>query len=200
MGAPFKTLITENSLVSVLNRAKYPLSIRCLHWLRALLILGLIATGWYMTRLPESDMATASFLYPNHKQFGVLVWLLAVVHLTLRWQYKKRLPTAPSGLTAWEKILSHAIHWLLIVLTLLVPLLGYSLSSSFTQSDGIPFFFIEQLPQLLPKNDAAFAVFQMLHRYGAYLMLACIALHVAGALKHRLLDKGKETDVLQRML
>lgn len=56
---------------------RYPLPIRCLHWLRAILVLGLIVSGWYMTGLPESDMATSSFLYPNHKQFGVLVWLLA---------------------------------------------------------------------------------------------------------------------------
>ncbi|KJF73720.1 cytochrome b [Agrobacterium arsenijevicii] len=188
-----------SSLIKTSLAAKYPLPVRCLHWLRALLIIGLIASGWYMTSLPESDMATASFLYPNHKQFGVLVWLLALVHLALRWRYKKIMPTTPPALAPWEKMLSHAVHWMLITLTLVVPLLGYSLSSSFSQSDGVPFFFIQHLPELLPKNDAAFAVFDALHKYGAYLMLACIALHVAGSLKHRLMDRGGETDVIPRM-
>lgn len=76
---------------------KYPWSIRIFHWLRALLILGLLVTGWYMTRLPESSMDTASFLYFNHKQFGILVWLSAVVHLALRWRYNAILPHAPLG-------------------------------------------------------------------------------------------------------
>ncbi|MBA8879308.1 cytochrome b [Phyllobacterium myrsinacearum] len=179
---------------------KYPPSIRILHWLRAFLVLCLIATGWYMTRLSESDMNIASFLYPNHKQFGVLVWLLALVHLALRWRYAAALPRPPDMLTRWEKWLSQAVHRLLMTLTLLVPLLGYSLSSSFAQSDGVPFFFVSHIPEILPKNDTAFVLFQALHKYAAYLMLACIFLHVAGAVKHRLQDKRGETDVLSRML
>jgi cytochrome b561 len=83
---------------------------------------------------------------------------------------------------------------------LLVPLMGYLLSSTFTESDGVPFFFISRLPDFVPKNDAAFAVFQTLHKYSAYTLLACIVFHVAGALKHRFHDKGGETDVLPRML
>jgi cytochrome b561 len=64
----------------------------------------------------------------------------------------------------------------------------------------VPFFFIGQLPELLPKNDDAFEVFGELHEYGAYILLSLIVLHVAGAIKHRITDKGGETDVLPRML
>lgn len=190
--------MTEEPLKSRIT--KYPPSMRILHWLRAVLILGLLVSGWYMTRLPEDNVATSAFLYPNHKQFGVLVWLLALVHLTLRWRYRTVIPNPPSNLAPWEKWLSHLIHQLIIALTLITPLLGYSLSSSFTQSDGVPFFFTSQIPELVPKNDAAFAVFQTLHRYSAYTLLACIILHLAGALKHRLQDKNGSTDVLPRML
>lgn len=180
--------------------AKYPLSIRVLHWVRAVLVVGLIASGWYMTGLSENEMDTAMFLYPNHKQFGVLVWLLAIVHLTLRWRYKAVLPATPDALKPWEKHLSYIMHKLIITLTIAVPMLGYSMSSSFTESDGVPFFFISHIPEILPKNDEAFAVFQSLHEYGAYILLACIVLHVAGALKHRLCDKNGPTDVLPRMI
>jgi cytochrome b561 len=174
---------------------------RVLHWLRAIIILGLIWCGWYMTRLPETTpMETFNLFYPNHKQFGVLVWLLALVHLALRWSNRHNLPQTPSGLSGWEKTLSHFVHRLIIALTLLIPVLGYSMSSSFTQSDGVPFFFISHVPEVLPKNDAAFEVFRVLHRYSAYALLVLIVLHVAGAVKHRLQDKGGETDVLPRML
>jgi len=176
---------------------KYPLSLRILHWVRALVILGLIACGLTMTRLPENHLSDV--LYANHKQFGILVWLLALVHLALRWRYRTVLPHSPEALTGWEKWLSHAVHRAIMALVLLIPLLGYSMSSSFTQSDGVPFFF-GQLPELLPKNDHAFVVFQALHKYSAYLLLALVALHAAGAAKHRLLDKGGATDVLPRML
>ena len=145
-------------------------------------------------------MDASTFFYHNHKQFGVLVWLLALVHLALRWRYRVSMPRPPLALAPWEKCLSQVIHRLLIALTLLVPLLGYSLSGSLTQSDGVPFFFASHIPELLPKNDAAFVVFQALHKYAAYALLACIFLHLAGALKHRLQDKSGETDVLARML
>lgn len=180
--------------------AKYPLSMRLLHWTRAAIILGLIWSGWYMTRLPETTpMETFDLFYPNHKQFGVLIWLLALVHLTLRWRNRATLPQTPSTLTGWEKTLSHLVHRLIMALTLIIPLLGYSMSSSFTQSDGVPFFFVE-LPELLPKNDAAFEIFDMLHQYSAYVLLGLIVLHIAGSAKHRLQDKGGESDVLPRML
>lgn len=180
---------------------KYPLSMRVLHAVRAVIILGLIASGWYMMSFPEdvTPPPIVDVLFPNHKQFGVLVWLLAVVHLVIRWQNRARLPHSPEGLKPWEKLLSHIIHRLIMAMTLITPLLGYSMSSSFTQSDGVPFFFFGKLPELLPKNDKAFEIFETLHAYSAYFLLSLIVLHVAGALKHRLLDRGGETDVLPRM-
>lgn len=178
---------------------KYPASIRILHWVRAILIFGLLATGWFMTGRVEGD-ATAELLYPNHKQFGVLVWLLALVHLTLRWRHATVLPDAPDALKPWEKWHSHATHRLLIVLTIATPMLGFAMSSSLPDGDGVPFFFVARLPEFLPKTEAAFLVFQALHKYSAYLLLGCVVLHVAGALKHRLDDKRGDTDVLPRIL
>ena len=86
------------------------------------------------------------------------------------------------------------------MLLIVVPLMGYSMSSTFTQSDGVPFFFFGQLPELLPKNDRWFEVFQLLHRIFAYALLVLIVLHVAGALKHRFVDRDEDADVLRRML
>jgi cytochrome b561 len=91
-------------------------------------------------------------------------------------------------------------HRAMYVLLIIVPLMGYSMSSTFTQSDGVPFFFFGQLPELLPKNDRWFEVFQLLHRVLAYALLALLVLHVAGVLKHRFMDKDVDADVLRRML
>ena len=187
---------TQNEVAA----AKYPMSMRLLHWFRAVLILGLIWSGWYMTGLPETTpMETFDLFYPNHKQFGLVVWLLALTHLVIRWNNRRILPQTPQSLKPWEKTLSHVVHRSIMALTILTPMFGYAMSSSFTQSDGVPFFGLE-VPELLPKNDDAFAVYHDLHEYSAYVLLALVVLHVAGAMKHRFHDKGGETDVLPRML
>lgn len=179
------------------NTDKYPASMRALHWLRAVVVIGTLAAGLVMVNLPDDLPAKFETLYPNHKQFGLLALLLALAQLLLRRQ--KRVPEPPMSLSPWERSLSRFAHRALYVLLIVVPLMGYSMSSTFTQSDGVPFFF-GHLPELLPKNDRWFEVFQMLHRFLAYALLGLVVLHVAGALKHRFMDKNEQTDVLRRML
>lgn len=175
---------------------RYPFAMRALHWLRALLLLGLIALGWYMTALP--DTAPIKFaLYPVHKQLGVTVLIVAVVALIVR--TRSTYPAEPRSLSRWEAVLSHVTHRALLVLAIIVPLMGYAMSSSYVDSDGVPFLFL-MLPELLPKSDLGFTVFQWLHRVLAYALLGLALLHVVGALKHRLLERGRETDVVGRML
>lgn len=176
---------------------RYPLALRLLHWLRAVLILGLLAVGFVMTSLPDTVVFKFNVLYPMHKQFGVTVALVLLVQLALR--ARGGLPTAPAGLKPWERHLSHGVHYLMLALALVVPLMGYAMSSSFTQSDGVPFFGLE-LPELLPKNDHAFAIFHTLHKVLAYTLAVLVALHVAGVIKHRFFDADKANDVLPRML
>ncbi len=132
----------------------------------------------------------------------MLAWLLVLAQALLRWRARaqQRLPAAPAALQAWERVLSHLVHRALYGLMLVVPLMGYAMSSSFTQRDGVPFFFFGHLPELLPKDDVMFERFQWLHRVLAYALLGLLVLHVAGAVKHRLQHRGSQADVLRRML
>lgn len=176
---------------------KYPIQLRLLHWVRAVLVIAQLWMGWTMVRLNDAVPAKFDWYYPTHKQFGILTLLVVLVQLAIR--SMKTLPAPPAGLATWEKKCSKAAHYLLYGLAIVVPLMGYSMSSTYTQSDGVPFFLI-QLPELLPKNDNWFRVFQWLHRTLAYTLLALIVLHVLGALKHRFLDADPRNDVLRRML
>lgn len=186
----------EHTLAS--EPSRYPASMRWVHWLRALVVISLLAVGLLMVNLPDELPLKFEVLYPNHKQFGVLALLLALAQLLLR--TRSRLPGPPAGLAPWEHLASKLAHRAMMVLLILVPLMGYSMSSTFTQSDGVPFFFFGHLPELLPKNDRWFEVFQLLHRVLAYALLALLVLHVAGVLKHRYMDKDARADVLPRML
>jgi len=177
---------------------RYPRSLRILHWLRAVIILGLITAGWLMTSLADEVPAKYELLYPWHKSFGILAFLVVILQLAIRAR-TQRLPEPPETLPRHERILARAVHRAIYVLLVVVPLMGYSMSSTFTMSDGV-FFFGTNLPELLPKNDAWFVVFQWLHKVLAYTLLALITLHVIGALKHRFLDRDARNDVLPRML
>ncbi|WFU75091.1 cytochrome b/b6 domain-containing protein [Bradyrhizobium sp. CB2312] len=63
---------------------KYPAALRILLWVRALLILGLIAAGWTMTVLDDALAPKFNLLYPWHKSFGVLVFLIVLAQLAIR--------------------------------------------------------------------------------------------------------------------
>jgi cytochrome b561 len=176
---------------------KYPLSMRVIHWTMAVIIMGMILAGWTMVRMDDATPAKFDHFYPWHKSFGILVLMLAITRFAVR--STSIVPALPDGLAGWERRASKIAHVLLYVLMVIVPVMGYSMSSSYTQSDGV-FFFGTMLPELLPKNDARYEVFQLLHRVLAYTLLALITIHVIGALKHRFLDRHRDTDVLQRML
>ncbi|MET4897171.1 cytochrome b [Sphingomonadaceae bacterium jetA1] len=176
---------------------RYSLPMRLIHWTRAPVILGLLALGWIMTSLPDTLSAKFEWMYPVHKEFGVLAFCIGIVALIVR--ARTAVPRHPAGLARWEVTLSSFVQYAMLTLALVVPLMGYAMSSSFTQSDGVPFFGIE-LPELLPKNDNAFHLFAWLHKTLAYTLLGLVVLHIAGAIKHRLLDRDRDADVLPRML
>jgi len=180
------------------GNTRYPRRVRWLHWLMAVIILGMLAVGFTMVHLIDDAVPVKfDWLYPYHKSFGMLALILVLIRLAVR--RSARLPGLPRSLPPWERRLAKAAHVALYTLMVLVPLMGYSLSSSFTQSDGVYFFGVN-LPELLPKNDARYAVFERLHAIFAYTLLALIILHVFGALKHRFLDRDEDKDVLKRIL
>lgn len=176
---------------------KYPLSMRLLHWLMAAIILGMVWAGWTMVSMDDHVPAKFELFYPWHKSFGMLVLLLVLARLTLR--ARSSIPPLPAGLSPWETKAAKAAHVVLYSLMIAVPCMGYSLSSSYTQSDGV-FFFAFNLPELLPKSDPRYEVFRVLHRWLAYTLLVVVALHALAALKHRYLERDRKNDVLSRML
>lgn len=177
---------------------RYPTSLRVLHWVRAALVAGLLWAGWHMTGLNDEVASKYELYYPWHKSFGVLAFLVVLIQIALRLK-AARLPQPPVTLAQYERVLSQLAQRAMYVLLVIVPLMGYSMSSTYTMSDGV-FFFGVNLPELLTKNDDVFVVFQWLHKVLAYTLLGLIILHVAGALKHRFYDKNPRNDVLRRML
>ena len=164
----------------------HPVSV-LLHWVLGLALIGLFAVGLYMTDLPFSPQRLK--LYNWHKWAGVT--LLALSALRLVWRLTHRPPPLPPAVEAamprWQKLAHHATHHGLYLLFFAVPLLGWAYSSA----AGVPIvlFGVLPLPDFVPVSEELAGLIKPLHKWSAFAMMALVLLHVAGALKHQLIDR-----------
>lgn len=179
-----------------MNTTKYPAALRVLHWVMAILIIGLLCVGFYMANLP-AEVPNKYDLYPWHKSFGLLVMLLVLIRLPVRW--RGPIPEDAPGLQAWEHKLSKLVHVLLYAAMLLMTFSGYLMSSFHPQIDGIEMFGLFKVPDITSKDKGLSGVMHEVHEVVAISFCVLLALHIAAVIKHRLFD-GPEKDVLPRML
>ncbi|HYA20649.1 MAG TPA: cytochrome b [Burkholderiales bacterium] len=171
--------------------AKYPLSTVALHWMLVALVFALYGLGWHMVGIPKGT-PPVSYFYNLHKSIGLLagipiVWLIC-------WRLTHVAPPLPGTIPAWQVKATKANHLMFYVCLVVMTLSGF-IESNFTKY-GIKFFGY-QLPLLGWEDKAIYYLFNRIHVYTSYLFAALIALHVAAALRHLLLEKD---GVFQRML
>ncbi len=173
---------------------KYSLSARILHWSMAIVIIGLLGMGIYMKEFLDKEAPNRMMIYNLHKSFGVLILILILIRFLNR--LKNKPPHLPYTLPKYERILAHLAHIALYIFMVIVPLSGYLMSNSF----GYPaMFFGYEMPFLIAKNFDHGKVFAEIHEVAAYSLLAVVALHILGVIKHRFFDIP-ENDVLKRMI
>lgn len=164
-----------------------------LHWLVGLAILGLCALGIYMVRTESWD------LYHIHKSIGLLALVLIVIRLA--WRIRNGLPKPAGQYSQLEHRASKSVHWLLLLGTLALPLTGMVYSGA--SGHGLGIFSLNLFPanyvagQAIPFHAALSDLGQAMHSYLGYTLLGLVALHVAGALKHHVVDRDM---TLARML
>lgn len=159
-----------------------------LHWLMAFLIIGLLIVGFYMSSLPFG--LDKLKLYGLHKEFGILVLILAVARLG--WRIKNINPELD---IFWlERLAARSMHWALYIFMLAMPLTGWLLTSA----AGLPpsFFGIFSLPLLITPDRDKMVFLSLVHEWLAYGLIAALCIHTAAALKHHFIDKD---DILRRM-
>ena len=170
---------------------RYTRTAIALHWLIALLILAALPLGLYMTGLKLSPVKLK--LYAYHKWLGITVALLAIARLA--WRRHHPAPPPPPAMPAWQVQAATAIHHLLYLLMLLVPLVGWLMSSA--KGFQTVYLGFIPVPDLLAKNEALGDLLAIIHASLAYLLAGLVAVHAAAALKHHLVDRD---DVLTRIL
>jgi len=162
-----------------------------LHWLIAILIFTTFPLGVYMHDLPLSPDKLR--LYSWHKWIGVTIFLLAVVRVS--WRSVHPPPPLLATMPPWEKFVAHAVHYLLYLLILAIPLSGWLMSSA--KGVQTVWFGVLPLPDLVTKDKELGDALEEVHESLNFLLLGLVVAHIAGALKHQFVERD---DTLSRML
>ena len=170
---------------------RYTRTAMLLHWLMAVLILGLFGLGIYMADLPLSPQKLK--LYSYHKWAGITVLLLALGRVA--WRIGHKPPPLPASQARWQQRAAHAGHGLLYVLIFAAPLTGWMMSSAL----GFPvvWFGVLPLPDLIDKNKELGELLKLVHSYLNYAFIVVVTGHALAAIKHQWLDRD---GMLSRML
>lgn len=168
--------------------ASYGLLARTLHWLTALLIFVAFPLGYLANNTPLTDetaIARVFTLFSWHKTIGIVVLLIGLARIG--WSLTQPRP-APMPHARWEHVLAAFTHWTLTIALIAVPLTGWLAHSASPGLSPIRLPVPQALP-FVPATPESAAGLGGIHWVATKLLAVAILLHIAGALKHALIDR-----------
>lgn len=145
-----------------------------IHWWMAMFYLILLASGWIMLKL-DDKISWRELMFAAHKSLGVLVLLLLGwrLYLLVRvWarKYSKRFPKLTGN---WY--FKTALHSLLYLMMLIVPLSGYWLANAYAANNvnlfGVP------MPDIFPADSDAISSASAAHSRTSKAFAIAIFIH-----------------------
>ena len=181
--------MASTALPSHRSRSGYSRVAIALHWTIAALILGNIAGAILSEGVGKE---AAGVIMSIHKPVGLTVLALSLARLG--WRVAHGFPRLPDSTPTWDAVFARTTHVAFYFLMTAVPLAGWAMVSAGPRP--LSYFGLFDVPKLpVSKATAGFA--HEAHVVLGLSTLALVVLHVAGALKHQLVDRD---DVLHRML
>ena len=189
--------------------ARYTKTAKFLHWLIAIAIFGMFALGWFMEGLPKEapkqmaydlfdwglftwqlseEASPRTFYFNLHKSIGVTIFTLILFRIF--WRLTHKAPALLASYKAWESKLAKNVHRLLYVLMVALPLSGAVMAVA--SKYGIKWFGLEFIGGL--DNTPLREAFKDVHEIVGLVILLIIIVHIAGALKHKFIDKDETLD------
>ena len=171
------------------NAGRFDQTSIALHWMTVVLILAQLATAWLLNEAGDD----ASALLTAHRSMGILTWIIVAARCIWRCGFA-HLPPFPASMPKLQQGVAKLNEYGLYALLLVQPLTGLG----HTLLRGRPFALLAwQVPAFLSRDKTVAHLFQSIHEFGAWALLALIVLHAAAALFHGLILRD---GVLQRML
>ena len=172
------------------GRLHYGATAKTFHWAVAALIAIQLPLGWLMPDIEPDTVPGVTISV--HISIGMSILALVV----LRFLWRVLHPVAPeSGLPAWQRISSEAVHWLLYLTVLATTLSGWCFAS--TRGWTIYLYGVAPLPRLVPKGSPLGDELGELHEPLTWALLILVAIHIAAALVHLFVYRDR---VMHRML
>lgn len=170
----------------------YTRTARALHWLVVALLIAQFAIAWTMPDIGRNTPVTN--LISLHFSVGILILLVVVVRLAGRTAHPE--PKPEEDVPQWQITSARVVHWLLYLLLLALPILGWINAS--WRGMPISFFGLSALPRIVATRAPGWGWTGDVHALLAtYVLLPLAGLHVAAALYHRFVRRDR---VMQRML
>ena len=181
--------MTARNTAATNTTATYGWVERAFHWAIALLILTAIVLGTLAHDAPfdtDAALARKAFLFSFHKTVGVAIFFVALARILWAVTQPRPAPLHPDRRA--ETFLAGAVHWVLYGSLLLVPALGWAHHATAEGFAPIWWPFGQSLP-FLPKDPALSETLATLHVLFENVMVGALVLHVAGAVKHAVIDR-----------
>jgi cytochrome b561 len=190
---PLQGFVTSMTTMTTSQaNARYDSLAKLLHWA----ILGLLAMqfviAWTMPHIKRDTQPDT--LINLHFSFGVVI--LAVVVVRLGWRLTHAAPPPEQGLPSWQVLSAQVMHWLLYLLLVVSPILGWINAS--WRGFPVTLFGLLEMPKLIATRAPGFRWTGDTHVIMSnYILLILVGLHVAAVLYHYFVRRD---GVLQRML
>lgn len=159
---------------------RYPAATRFLHWLIAALVLATWPLG-FMIKFVKDEVSLDFYLV--HESLGFLVLWLMLVRVGNKLIARKPPHEGP----AIERIAAEAVHGLLYLFLIVMPLSGFLA----TNAHGFPLSWFGVLPVWSPigkSPDIAWTL-SAIHEWSAWILLGLFAMHIGAVLFHHVLRR-----------
>jgi cytochrome b561 len=153
---------------------QFPISMRFLHWLMALLVLTMLGIGVAMV----ASLADYHRLVSIHRPVGILMLILVVIRYVNR--RFSTMPPFPATMSSPERRIAHASEMLLYALLFVQPLVGWAMLSAARYP--IVLYRPLHLFPILPHSVLLYAALRKAHTVLAYLLFVVFFAHFGAIL------------------
>jgi cytochrome b561 len=171
---------------SDLGLARYAPAMRWLHWITALLVLGMFVLGGWLTYFDPGDGPFKDSLYMLHARTGMTIWVLVLIRIVVR--LATGAPKLPVGTPGVVRAIATLNHIALYLVLLVQPIIGLMDASAWGAQ--LRWYGLFLVPSPIGKQpDPVAQTYSDLHWWGAATLLFLLVMHIVGAGYHAMVKR-----------